>query len=179
MTTTKNIATFKKGVLLHASGVRTSQGALLFMGPSGAGKSTICTLLSDTFEPITDDVVHIAWREEIGWCVDEGRFYANEESIQANRKLKNYRKEKIAPIHAIFRIHQNKTPYISRLSQRELCSQIATGILEVAGQNMIYTCFKGLPWFRIASELARQKQGYNLHFTQEIDTVEAVSSFMV
>jgi hypothetical protein len=47
-------------LLLHASGVRTPQGAVLFTGASGSGKSTLAFLLEGgAWGPLADDVVRL------------------------------------------------------------------------------------------------------------------------
>lgn len=49
---------------LHASAIRTKQGAVLFMGKSGAGKSTLlAAMLQRGYEMITDDITGIIFNE--------------------------------------------------------------------------------------------------------------------
>lgn len=52
-------------LLLHASGVATGAGAVLFAGPSGAGKSTLAFMLGrPPWRLLADDVVRLEVRED-------------------------------------------------------------------------------------------------------------------
>lgn len=57
-----------KGFLLHASGIKTKQGVVLFMGPSSAGKTTTMKMLMSRFTPFSDDCVAIRRNKKVYSC---------------------------------------------------------------------------------------------------------------
>lgn len=167
------------GMLLHAGGVKTPKGALLFMGPSGAGKSTICKLLSEHFEVIADDVVHVSWRNGVGWVADDGRFYANDEDRRRHTQYIGGPRESAATrIYTAMRLHQAEQPAMVPLSPRVFCSRIMDGVLEVAGQSMNYSCIRAIIWFHIAAGFAREIRGWNLYFPNKASTFQFLDAFI-
>ena len=63
------LALFRQGdLLVHAAGVVTDAGALLFVGQSGAGKSTITSLAGERLV-LHDDLVYLRRLHDHGWMV--------------------------------------------------------------------------------------------------------------
>ncbi len=101
------------GFVLHASGIITKNGAVLFAGHSGGGKSTMIRRLKEKYEPIADDSIIIKKESDHYVCYQTPSI---DKEDWIKRTGKKYKLQKLY-------ILKKDTPFeVEKLSSRTLLS---------------------------------------------------------
>lgn len=114
-----------KGFLLHASGVETKKGVVLFIGQSGAGKSTTMKMISNRLIPYSDDCVIVKQQK--------GRFVAYqapwiEKDIDSIRKYSKYKN-----IRLLCMLHKKRNFAIKKITYVELLQELIQNTWTING----------------------------------------------
>ncbi len=180
-TQTKHAATNEvggaPGILLHSAAVKTDKGALLFLGHSKAGKSTICSLLSERYETIGDDMVHVEYRRDLGWVAGPLVSYMDQRDA-ARGKARAQGAMTVTPIYAIMRIYQNPHVGATPIPQSKLCFHLTNAIVEGVGQSVSHSVFSALRWFKVVAKMGKEIPGWHLQFPKNHETVLYITSWL-
>lgn len=115
----------KDGFLLHASGVITKKGVVLFMGPSGAGKSTTMKMVCERYSPFSDDCVAIKKVGENYVCYQVPWIEKDSSLIKINPEYKQ--------IAHIFALQKGKVFSIEKLTNTESLEEIIENVWTLNG----------------------------------------------
>lgn len=154
---------------MHASSVVVSGKAILFLGHSNAGKSTISQLLSVRYPILADDKVLVFKRNGI-WMVKGvvGKFCIwneNGDFVDPNEY----------PLSEIIRIFQADSVRLSRISSKIACKHLADSIFENDFQRNENDQLKVKKWFKMAAELSKEINGWNLTFSKNKTIINTIS----
>jgi hypothetical protein len=138
---------------LHASGVQHKGNLYLFSGPSGAGKSTVATLsLARGDRVIDQDKVLVHPRTGGGYSADGWGYGIVPCEV---------------PLRAIFRLVQDAEERLIPLNQVKVGRLILERHNDVMGGLLAEDLVRQS--FHLASEIARQVPGFELHFCKSPD----------
>jgi len=146
-------------LVIHASAVRTDDGALIFLGPSETGKSTICSLLSRHLEPVADDLVGLIPCTEGKWTVLDAQHdvipitWAEAQASAPDSPL----------LRAIFRLHQAPVASLEQVDSLQTCRYLTDAFFEARWQRLYSIEMKTIAFAALAA-IARSIPGYRLHF---------------
>jgi len=156
-----------KILLIHASAVRTDDGALIFLGPSGAGKSTICRLLSAFVQPLADDIVYLVAQMRGEWVIVDASNHNGLLSETEAAALEGI------PLRAIFRLYQASEARLERVNALETCCHLMDALFEARLYRQYNVEIKKMAFSRLAA-IARAVPGYQFYFDRSSQTLETL-----
>lgn len=115
----------KGGFLLHASGVITKKGVVLFMGPSGAGKSTTMNMARERYSPFSDDCVAIKKADKNYVCYQVPWVEKDSSLIKVSPEYKQ--------ISHIFTLQKDQVFSIKKLTATESLEEIIKNVWTLNG----------------------------------------------
>jgi ABC-type branched-subunit amino acid transport system ATPase component len=152
----------KRGFVLHAVAVASSNGIVLILGHSGAGKTTLGNLLSERFPVVADDIVYITQH------VLRKTWYSTDAKRMMSFNSKNF-----MPILGAVRVFQSNQAQLTRLTPRDFCKHLFYAVLEA---EWVYSKRLGREreWFDSVAEIARNYPGFRLNATLDLETPHLV-----
>ncbi len=142
-------------VLLHASAVVTTRGAVLFLGPSGRGKSTTARLVGAPL--LADDKVYLILRAG-RWLVAD----ASERDFSRILTVEEVNAMEGIPLRAVCSITWDTEPWLERSDVIETCRSLLEAAFELYWQQRGRVETKKRIFAALAA-VARAAPGYRLH----------------
>ncbi|MBN1978807.1 MAG: hypothetical protein JW918_15525 [Anaerolineae bacterium] len=156
--------------IIHASAVRTGEGAFVFLGPSGTGKTTIHQLLSTAAHTHTlaNEAVYLIRQMDGGWKVSK----ADDDIYEEPPPTDEIASRDSVPLRGIFRLFQAPAPRVRRIGALETCRYMTDALFEIAWQREYAVAIKKA-LFSILADVCRSVPGHELHFDLSTRTIES------